>query len=169
MNHARIIEIKNLQLARVNFYTIWIEDCPDSEFYDFTKRLSLNQKDKNELRELLIFLKEIGNEHGALSRYFHHEAAAHALAVPYLRHIDIDIENNDFGLRLYCLRLSESIVILFNGDRKTTQTAQDCPNCAKYFRLAQRITSIIDSEIREKNIIPIWKKLLFDNDFDLMF
>ena len=45
-------------------------------------------------------------------------ADASSLPYPRLEHIDIEPENNNFGLRLYCLRFSESIVILFNGDRK---------------------------------------------------
>jgi hypothetical protein len=165
LNYARIIELKGLQLAKVNFYTVWIEGDDNSEFTDFINRMKLTEKNKTELAELVKFIVEIGDKYGAKDKDFHFEASAHALS---LRHIEINSDANDFGLRLYCLKLSESVVILFNGDRKTTQKAQDCPNCAKYFRLAQRIATTIDTAIREKDIIPVWKRLIFDDDFDII-
>ena len=120
MNYARIIEIKGLQLAKVNYYTIWIDGNDNSEFRDFAERMNLSPKNKTEFQELLVRIRQIGNQYGALQRFFHPEAAADALSLPYprLEHIDIEPENNNFGLRLYCLRFSESIIILFNGDRK---------------------------------------------------
>ena len=166
MNYAKIIELEGLQLAKVSFYTVWIEENDNPEFIDFVGRMKLSVKNKVEIAELIKFIVEIGNNYGALDKDFHFEASAHALS---LRHIEINPDNNDFGLRLYCLRLSESVVILFNGDRKTAKKAQDCPNCAKYFGFAQRFAKVIDTAIREKDIIPVRKKLIFDNDFDIIF
>ena len=169
MNYAKIIELKGLQLAKVSFYTVWIEENDNPEFVDFSNRMYLNPKNKDEFEKLEAYIIKIGNQYGASKRYFHHEAAADALSVPFVEHIDIYTENNDFGLRLYCLRLSESIVVLFNGDRKTTQKAQDCPDCAKYFRLAQRLAKFIDIAIREDNIFLDGKELLIDEHFELFF
>jgi len=171
LNYARIIEIKGLQLAKVNYYTVWIDGNDNPEFRDFAERMNLNPKNKIEFQELIVFIKQVGNQYGALQRYFHHEAAADALSLPYpyLEHIDIEPENNNFGLRLYCLRFSESIVILFNGDRKTAFKAQDCPHCAKYFKLAQRLSKAINSVIRDGSLIYTDHFLLIDEDCELEF
>lgn len=169
MNYAKIIEIKGLQLTKVNYYTIWIDGNDNAEFRDFAIRMNLSLKNRNEFQELIVFINKIGNEYGALKRHFHHEAAADALSPPYLEHIDIESEKNDFGLRLYCMRITDSIVILFNGDRKTTKTAQDCSNCAKYFRLAQRLAKAIDYSIRESSLSVEYKYLLIEENFELTF
>jgi hypothetical protein len=171
LNYARIIEIKGLQLAKVNYYTIWIDGNDNPEFFDFATRMNTNLKNKTDFQELLLYINQIGSHYGALQELFHHEAAADALSPPrpYLEYIDIEPENDNFGLRLYCLRFSESVVILFNGDRKTTLKAQDCPNCAKYFNLAQRLSKAINSVVIEGSLIYIKDNLLIDKDCELTF
>lgn len=170
MSYAKILQIKGLQLLKVNYYTIWIEDdsSPTPEFIDFVNRMNEGENNKKELQELLIFIKQIGNKYGALKRFFHHEAAADALSVP-VEHIDIESELNDFGLRLYCIRLSESTVILLNGARKTAQKVQDCPNCYKHFQVANKIAKAIDKAISEKEVVLIGKELEQDENFELIF
>jgi hypothetical protein len=171
LDYARIIEIKGLKLTKVNYYTIWIDGNNNPEFLDFAERMNLNQKNKTEFQELIVFINKIGNHYGALQKLFHHEAAADALSLPYpyLEHIEIESESKDFGLRLYCLRFSESIVILFNGDRKTTLKAQECPNCSKYFKLAQRLSKAINTAVKDGSIIYQEDSLLIEKNFDLIF
>ena len=45
----------------------------------------------------------------------------------------------DSTLRLYCVKISESVVILCNGGIKTTNKATDCTNVSSNFRLAYLI------------------------------
>lgn len=169
MNYAQIIKIKGLQLTKVNYFTIRVEENDNPEFMDFANRMVIDTKNKEEFQELLVYIKEIGNKYGAKKDYFRHESAAEALALPKVEHIDFESNNEDFGLRIYCLRLSESVVILLNGDRKTKQKAQDCPNCAKHFKLANRIAKSINTAIIEKDILIRDKELLIENDFELIF
>ena len=65
-----------------------------------------------------------------------------------------DEENpeNKFGLRLYCIRANQSVVILLNGDLKTAQKASDCNKCKKHFDMANRIAARIHDGLREKSI-----------------
>jgi hypothetical protein len=166
---ARILTIKNFTFDKVHFYTIEIDDKL-SEFADFVTRMKQSKLNTHELGELIAFIREIGMKYGAKKSLFRHEAAAEALAVPTVSHIDIDSdEETHFGLRLYCIRLTESIVILLNGDRKTTQKAQDCPNCKYHFQLANKISVKITQAIIEKDIILENKTILFDEDFELNF
>lgn len=76
--------------------------------------------------ELATFLSvTIGTKRGALNDFFREEQQAQALPPP----LRIEIEEVDFGrefpLRLYCLRLSHSCLVLFNGGEKTSDSAQD--------------------------------------------
>lgn len=79
------------------------------------------------LEVLMTFIAdEIGERTGAIDAYFDRfEEEAQALP-PKPKHSveELTIFGLDFPLRLYCYRLSESIVVLFNGDEKTAQTVQ---------------------------------------------
>jgi hypothetical protein len=164
---ARILTIKAFTFKKVHFYTIRINE-QISEFTDFVSRMKQSKLNTHELGELITFIGEIGVEYGATKNRFRHEAAAEALAVPTVSHMDIESEEeNHYGLRLYCVRLSNSIVILLNGDRKTTQKVQDCPNCKSHFQLANKISLKITKAIIEKEILLDGKNLLFEDDFEL--
>lgn len=69
---------------------------------------------------------------------------------------------------MYCSRLNDHIVILFNGDRKTTSKAQDCPNVARYFREANKIQKEIDKDIRDGIIQIVGNKMVFDDDYSII-
>ena len=169
MRTARILTIKNFTFDKVKFYTIEI-DNELSEFADFVIRMKQSKLNTHELGELIAFVKEIGMKYGAKKSLFRHEAAAEALAVPTVSHIDIDSDEEvHFGLRLYCIRLTDSIVILLNGDRKTTHKAQDCPNCKYHFQLANKVSLKITQAIIDKDIILESKSIFFDEDFELNF
>ncbi len=169
MRTAKILAIKNFTFDKVHFYTIKIDE-QISEFTDFVSRMRQSELNTHELGELIAFIGEIGAKYGASKNRFRHEAAADALAVPAVSHIDIESEEKiHYGLRLYCIRLSDSIVILLNGDRKITQKAQDCPNCKFHFQLANKISIKITKAIIEKEILLDSKNILFDEDFELNF
>lgn len=63
--------------------------------------------------------------------------------------IEVNKPNN---LRLYCLRANESVVFLFNGDIKTTLKAQDCPNVKSHFKLANKLTALLNQAFVENQI-----------------
>src|SRR5688500_17022902 len=104
--------------------------------------MNKNVKDKRQLSEINRFIQQIGEEYGAEDQFFKRERYAERLPPPNYRFIDSDGET-DFGLRLYCLKLSESVVILLNGDRKTAQKIQDCPNCYPHFLFANKLSDAI--------------------------
>lgn len=62
---------------------------------------------------------------GALKVFFRFENAAQAIPPSGTYKVeDIYINYANFPLRLYCLRISETLVVLFNGGEKTADTAQ---------------------------------------------
>lgn len=139
-----------------------------SEFRDFQTRMGNKEENQLELSEINRYIEKIGNEFGAFPQHFRHEKAAEALPPYYHTFIDSN-KQNDYGLRLYCIRMSNSVVILLNGDRKTKQKAQDCLNCRIHFERANKIAKAIDNAISDgfMGINEDEMLLEIDEDFDL--
>ncbi len=121
-----------------------------------------------ELAEINRYIQLIGQKYGAHENHFKNEDAAERLPAPYHHFIESD-NPDDYGLRLYCIRLSHSIVILLNGDRKTKLKVAECENCKPHFTkavaLAKKITAAIlngDIEINDDE-----KKIDICEDFEL--
>lgn len=165
---AQFIQLEHLQFSKVWFYTIRVEGKPMSEFHDFQKRMQQYKKDKSQAAEINRFIKNIGEYYGAQDRYFKREGHAERLPPPTHRFVESDGET-DFGLRLYCIRISDEIVILLNGDRKTAQRLKDCPNCKPHFDFANTISDLI-FEARKNGFMEIdGFDILIDDDFELSF
>lgn len=109
---------------------------------------------KNELNEFELFdakefpdhakeLKLIYNaldiisEDGIADHYFVFEGRADAM--PRVKNAIKKANKKDFGLRLYCIRLTEKILILGNGDIKTKKDPEDCKNVDTHFFNIQKI------------------------------
>jgi hypothetical protein len=119
-----------------------------------------------ELRQLVNFVFHVGENLGAVGRYFKTEDKAFRFLVP--GYIDTD-DSNHYGLRLYCLPINERIVFIFNGCAKTAQKVLDCPNCSYHFRMANLMAQKI-IQAMQSGFIRINKngdKLDIDEDFSL--
>lgn len=165
---AQIIQLEHLQFPKVWFYTIQVEGKPLSEFKDFQQRMQLDAKDKSQAAEINRYIKQIGKYYGAQDRYFKREGHAERLPPPTHRFFDSDGES-DFGLRLYCIRISEKIVILLNGDRKTSQRVQNCANCKPHFDFANTLSDLI-FEAEKRDLLEYDSfDILLDEDFEFSF
>ena len=163
-----IVSIPQLQFEKVHFYSVMLEGKKISEFKDFSARMGKEDRDRIELAEINRYIERIGNVYGAQPVHFRDEDAAEGLPPPYHQFLQSD-EANDFGLRLYCIRLSPSVVILLNGDRKTSLKVRDCKNCFPYFDLARGLAVKITKAILEGyiEIDEETNELLIDEDFEL--
>lgn len=56
-------------------------------------------------------------------------------------------------LRLYCLRLSDSVLIAGGGGRKTTKTYDEDSNLNGYVISLQKLDELIKVEVRKGNIV----------------
>lgn len=56
------------------------------------------------------------------------------------------------NLRLYCVRVSDQIVILLNGGIKTSEKVQNSPDCLAHFRFAIQVCKQLDKLIQEGEI-----------------
>lgn len=172
-NFAEIVFIE--QYKKVTYYSIAING--KNALYDsFVDKHSIENKEK--LYHIMAWIKKIGDKSGALDQYFRNEAeTADARALPPRgkekppTFVEID-ENGKYGtvannLRLYCMKANEHVVFLFNGDIKTAEKAQDCPNVKPHFRLANKLAKLLTQSFASGDIR--WKdnfsEIEVDEDF----
>ncbi|MEO0043970.1 MAG: hypothetical protein RL329_3418 [Bacteroidota bacterium] len=143
------------QFRQVTFYTLRDETQEYSETDRFIERFSNDEQYKEDYYQIATLIEEIGDTHGAKDIFFsRHEA--HATALPpnrslVLNGLEILFMHN--SLRLYCLKISKNIVILFNGGVKTSLKVQDSPDLMPKFRNAQLWVKKILENIQDKSII----------------
>lgn len=164
-NFAKIIEVQAFD--KITYYTVKFENNTHGEFEDFIDRYENNSKVKEEFQYLITLIEQLGEKIGAKKQYFRHEQRADALPPP-ARLIKIDYNNN---LRLYCMRLCNSIVILFNGGVKSqgVKTAQECPIVKPYFDQANKLVQKIDELIKDREIEvdDVNQVLIFDDNTEI--
>lgn len=155
---ATIKLLKPFSFNKVWYYTVQIEGNQVDEFRDFTGRFKDDPEYQDNYQHILSWIKRIGEKIGAKQNYFRHEGASEALppskkfqqkeALNYLEN-ELDQYNT---LRLYCLRITDEVVILFNGGIKTTQSAQESPGLKKYFDQGNKLSKIITQKIKDQEI-----------------
>jgi len=171
-NFAEIILV--YRFKKVTYYSIAINN-ETSLFRQFVEKHSLTNEEK--LNHIMRWIKIIGDKIGAKENYFRNEAEisdTSALPPKGQDRKPVYVELNKItknSLRLYCFRVNEKVVFLFNGDVKTTNKAQDCPNVKYHFKLANKITKLISQALREKEIR--WNKdytdIIVQDGFCLMW
>jgi hypothetical protein len=147
------------RLDAVTYYTVRLEAADDeverlSETDDFFERFGADASEHLEAFEQIFDLLLAIGERGAKERYFRFEDRASALP-GYRRAVCSlleDEEERPGNLRLYCILLSDSAVVLCNGGIKIARTPQECPNVAGHFRLAKTVAKHLDEMLRHKEI-----------------
>ncbi len=158
MNYYELIEI--IKFSRVTFYSIR-ETSAEGEhliwFNLFIKKLE--EQDRQGIR---VMLQKIGDKYGARNHFFRFENYAHALPSTKVNFVEIS-EN----LRLYCLRINEYSVVLFNGGYKDAQTAQES-SIGFHFNQANILSEKINQNIKDGHIqITADGRLSWDDDLIL--
>jgi len=134
--------------ALVKYYTVQLTGRPRTEFADFLDRMRSDPRHTRDLGELMAQIQRMGHEYEAHLRYFRDERdlvhRGEAMAIPAQAF-------SRSRIRLYCQVLSPKVVVLFNGAEKTkgTNAAQDCPQVAPHFALANRLTVAINRAMEE--------------------
>jgi hypothetical protein len=167
-NIVGIVEVFYDEYKYVNYYTIRLEidekreELTEAEkFYEIYD--DVTHENFHEFDKIVRVIDGMGNHtRGAELRLFRFEDLAHALP-PKVKdaHNLLDIEIIEHSqLRLYCIRLTNEVVILLNGGVKTTNTAQDCPNVKHHFRFAQAVAKAIDDLMKEGVIEIVDKEII---------
>lgn len=165
---AQIIKLSEFSYDKVKYYSIVLNGNElvdeNTEFYDFLERMENEIEYEDDLNNLLVWIELIGNKYGAKEKFFRHEGIdSDTSALPPSARIQRINEIEVNNLRLYCLRVNENVVFLFNGGVKTTFEARDCPNVGKYIKTANRVTKRIN-ELFVQEIK--WKNDYTDIEFD---
>ena len=97
-------------------------------------------------------------EKGALERYFRPEGRyGDGVGV-----IPIDIGNK---VRLYCLRLSDKILVFGNGGVKDAATWQESESLAPYVKLLIDTSRFISSRIKDGSLVLVDKEIIGNLNF----
>ena len=131
------------QTEFVSLYTITFEKDELSEFEKFMQKFRDNATLQRDYQMILLALEKI-TSHGALERNFRPEGkmSDDVVALP--------IEKS--RLRLYCLRLTDKILILGNGGEKNTKTYEESEELKGYVMDLQRFDALLKSYIRSGEI-----------------
>ncbi len=145
---------------KVNFYTIRYEESQNSIFEDFM--LSYEESDHYEnLQRLLSWLENI-SKIGALERKFRTHEGKYGDSVCALPAAESD-------LRLYCLRKSNSILIIGGGGVKppSVKTYNEIPELDNAVALLQRIDFLLNERIKQGQVQIIGKNMEGNLNFTL--
>ena len=155
MKHAKIDIIKQTEF--VSLYTIIFDNEEISEFEKFVTKFKDNATLMHDYQLILLALEKI-TEKGAFERNFRPEGKMKdgVVALPL----------DKSKLRLYCLRLTDKILILGNGGEKSTKTYEESDELKGYVIDLQKFDTILKSyirngeiEIKETKLIGIEDKL----------
>ena len=148
-----VLELFDDQGQVCTFYTVRWEEATMSETDKFFQKFRYDDQFKHSLRELALFLEVvIGDTYGALEHFFRFENFAQALPPTGTYKVqDLNINFGHFPLRLYCFRVSETLVVLFNGAEKTANTAQG-GKTGMVFQEANMFANRILEALRDKHI-----------------
>lgn len=145
------------EYSNVNFYSIHLEGENLSELENFFEKFPDGSPYDKEIDVIISWLDKI-SEKGALERYFRPEGRyGDGVGV-----IPIDVGNK---IRLYCLRLSDKILIFGNGGIKDAKSWQLSESLAPYVKLLIDTSRFIQSRIKDGTIVLVDKEIIGNLNF----
>lgn len=138
------------QTEKVSLYSISFAMDRTTEFERFLQKFE-QEASLNPNYQKIIYALSIIMDKGALERYFRPEGKMNddLCALP--------IESST--IRLYCLRISDEILILGNGDVKSTQKYEDDTKLYGYALDLQKFDMLLKKDI-EDGVVIIEEKVL---------
>lgn len=131
-------------------YTIQFEGESETEFERFYNKFKDDAVYNPDLMRIVAFINKIA-QNGAFERLFRPEGkmADHVVALPVITS----------KLRLYCLRLSDKILILGNGGVKKSRTYNEDDTLRGYVITLQNFERLL-WEGQQKGIVTITEKTI---------
>ena len=140
------------QNDNVGMFSICFEGSSESEFEKFLTEFKDNSTYNKDFNTILMALAKIIDK-GALERFFRNEGRmkdnVNALAIDSRK------------LRLYCLRISDQILILGNGGIKSTRTYQENELLSGYVMNLQKFDEVL-LNAQKNGKITIEKNMITD-------
>ena len=156
MSEAELIQLN--QDRNCTLYTIQFVKEDASEYVRFYNRFKDDAVYNRDLALIAKFVESIA-ERGALERFFRPEGKMNdrVCALPIIKS----------KLRLYCLRLSDSILILGNGGVKNTRTYDESDELRGYVVNLQNFDRLIKEGVKDGTITITENTIETDNTFDI--
>ncbi|MBR6169343.1 MAG: hypothetical protein IKQ51_01375 [Bacteroidaceae bacterium] len=139
------VTIKTLKQTEKNgLFSLVFENEAYSEFEKFIEMFKNEADVSRDLNVILSYIEQMINGAGFLERYFRPEGKIkdNVCALPVV----------SGKLRLYCLRLSDSVLIAGGGGRKSTKTYNEDSNLNGYVISLQKLDELIKVEVKKGNI-----------------
>lgn len=129
-----------------------------SEFEKFISKFRKDAELNPDFQAIMRFVEQILSN-GALERYFRREGkmSDSVVALPVLKS----------KLRLYCLRLTDKILILGNGDVKSSRTYEEDDTLQGYVMDLQKFERLLRHEVRSGNVQITEKEIITDKSFEI--
>lgn len=145
------------EYEKVNFYSIRMKDAELSELESFFEKFPEGGEYDDEVDVIISWLDQIA-ERGALERYFRPEGRyGDGVGV-----IPIDVGNK---IRLYCLRLSDKILVFGNGGIKDARSWQESETLAPNVKMLIDTSRFISSRIKDGTIVLVDKEIVGNLNF----
>ena len=156
MSEAELLLVNNADGCTI--YTIQFLSESDSEFERFYARFKDDAEYNPDLMRIVALINKIADM-GALERYFRPEGKLKdgVCALPALQS----------KLRLYCLRLSDKILVLGNGGVKKTRTYNEDDTLKGYVLTLQNFEKLIREGEKDGTISITANTIETDKTFDI--
>jgi len=152
------LDIWDDERSKCSFYTVRYAQNNSNETDKFLEKYGNKREYTEDIKKLVqLLLVQIGDKYGADLAFFDRQENLATALPPHKNKVTRNIKEIllDNQLRLYCLRLSDQVVVLFNGGVKLPNTTahQDSPELYTKFREAQSFAKKILRELDDEMII----------------
>lgn len=139
-------------------YTIQFLSDEQTEFEKFIAKFRNNAQLNQDFQAIMRFVEQI-LANGALERFFRREGkmSDSVAALPVLKS----------KLRLYCLRLTDKILVIGNGDVKNNRTYQEDNTLQGYVMDLQKFEKLLKQEVRAGNVKITENEIITDKTFEI--
>ena len=145
------------EYEKVNFYSIRLAGEELTELEAFFEKFPEGCEYDDDIDVIISWIDKIA-ERGALEHYFRPEGNyGDGVGV-----IPIEVGNK---IRLYCLRLSDKILVFGNGGVKDSKSWQESETLAPYVKLLIDTSRFISSRIKDGSILLVDKEIMGNINF----
>ena len=142
MTKVKIEEVQKTDIA--GLFTICFEGDDATGFQKFIEKFKEDATRKEDLSVILTAINRMLTASGFLERYFRPEGKMgdHVVALPIER----------TRMRLYCLRMSDSVLIVGNGGMKSTKTYEEDESLNGYVITLQRLDKLLGQAMKSGKV-----------------
>ncbi len=156
MSEVELLLVTNSDKCTI--YTIQFLSDGQTEFEKFIAKFRNDAVLNPDFQAIMRFVEQI-LANGALERFFRREGkmSDSVAALPVLKS----------KLRLYCLRLTDKILVIGNGDVKNSRTYQEDNTLQGYVMDLQKFERLLRQEVRAGNVRITENEIITDKTFEI--